>query len=76
MSEQTLTVEAYNPDTDPITRAMRRAVQAAIKRHKLLGNPIAVADDNGNAVWIQPEDIEIVEYEEDKTDPIRLIEEY
>lgn len=37
-------------------RAMRQAVQEALQRHKLAGNPVAVWR-NGRVEWIQPEDI-------------------
>jgi Arc/MetJ family transcription regulator len=47
-------------DTEAVTRALRRAVRDAIRKHKLLGNPIAVWE-NGKVVIIQPEDIVVPE---------------
>ena len=44
-------------ETDLPGRAMRKAVREAVRRHKLLGNPIAVGRD-GKVVWIPPEEIE------------------
>jgi hypothetical protein len=39
-----------------IDRALRKAVREALRRHKLLGNPVAVCRDD-KVVWIAPEDI-------------------
>jgi len=36
--------------------ALRRAVQEALQRHKLAGNPVAIWKD-GSVEWVQPEDI-------------------
>lgn len=44
--------------TDAPERVMREAVQEAIRRHKLLGLPIAVSR-GGKVVWIPPEEIEL-----------------
>lgn len=43
-----------------IDRALNRAVQKAVWKHKLLGNPVA-AWQNGKVVWIPPEEISIPE---------------
>lgn len=40
-------------DRDRIDRALRRAVREAVRRHKLLGNPVAVWKD-GKVVWVPP----------------------
>ncbi len=45
-------------DSALIERALRRAVQAALLRHKQAGNPVAVWRD-GQVVWIAPEDIPV-----------------
>ena len=37
-------------------RALREAVQEALRHHKLAGNPVAVWRDE-RVEWIQPEDI-------------------
>jgi hypothetical protein len=37
-------------------RALREAVQEALWRHKLAGNPVATWKD-GHVKWVQPEDI-------------------
>jgi len=44
--------------TDLPGRAMREAVREAIRRHKLLGQPIAVSRE-GKVVIVPPEEIEI-----------------
>ena len=43
-----------------IDDALRQAVREAVRRHKLLGNPIAVWRD-GKVCWLQPDEIEIPE---------------
>jgi hypothetical protein len=43
---------------------MRKAVREAVRRHKLLGYPIAVSR-GGKVVWIPPEEIEIPPPEDD-----------
>ena len=43
-------------DIPRILRALRAAVQDALRRHKQAGNPVAVWR-NDRAEWIQPEDI-------------------
>lgn len=49
--------------TDLPGRAMRQAVREALRRHKLLGLPIAVSR-GGEVVWIPPEEIEVPPEEE------------
>ena len=41
-------------DDRKINAAMKSAAKAAIRQHKLLGKPIAVAR-NGKVVWIHPD---------------------
>ena len=56
---QTALTPAERADDIPRTeRAMREAVQDALQRHKLAGNPVAVWRD-AQVVWIQPEDIPV-----------------
>jgi hypothetical protein len=43
-------------DIPRVLRALREAVQEALRRHKLAGNPVAVWRDD-HVEWIQPEDI-------------------
>lgn len=45
-------------DIPRIVRALREAVQDALQRHKLAGNPVAVWRD-ARVEWIQPEDIPV-----------------
>jgi len=44
----------------PIDRALAKAVQEALKRHKQAGNPIVEWRD-GQLHWIAPEDIPLVD---------------
>lgn len=53
-------IAAILADGTAIDNALKRAVQKAVLRHKLLGNPIAVWQDN-KVVWLQPEEIPIPE---------------
>lgn len=43
-----------------IDRALNQAVQKAVWKHKILGNPIATWRD-GKVVWIPPEEISITD---------------
>lgn len=65
MSDKGVT-EPEEPDEDgdnddfPINKileAVNLAVQEAVRAHKRAGNPIATLDDNGQVVWIPPEEI-------------------
>lgn len=58
-------VETIFRETDLPERAMKKAVREALRRHKLLGNPIAVSE-GGKVVWIPPEEIEVPPVEEDE----------
>ena len=49
---------AFEKKVERLVDAARRAVRAAVREHKLLGNPIAARRD-GEIVLIQPEDIDI-----------------
>lgn len=55
-------------DRSLIQRAMREAVQDAIRVHKLLGHPIVVWRD-GKIVTVPPEDIQL---NEEKNGPPKL----
>ena len=50
------TADDFFADSRQITQAMGRAVQQALRMHKLLGHPIATWRD-GQVVWIPPEEI-------------------
>ena len=52
------TIAEILADDKVIDRAMGDAVMEALRRHKLLGNPVAEWRD-GRVVWIAPEDIQI-----------------
>ena len=45
-------------DVPRILAALKKAVQEAVRDHKLAGNPVAIWQD-GRVVWVQPEDIMI-----------------
>lgn len=45
-------------DISRTLRALREAVQEALRRHKRDGNPVAVWQ-NARVEWIQPEDIPV-----------------
>lgn len=48
---------AERVDNIPRTlRALKQAVQEALRRHKLAGNPVAIWRD-GKVQWVKPEDI-------------------
>ena len=47
-------------DLNGMQAALAAGVRAAVRRHKLLGNPIAVWRD-GRVVWLAPDEIEIDE---------------
>ncbi|MBI1796537.1 MAG: hypothetical protein HY076_08725 [Candidatus Eisenbacteria bacterium] len=49
-------------DIPRILRALRLAVQEALWRHRLAGNPVAIWKD-GRVKWVQPEDIPVPEDE-------------
>lgn len=44
--------------SEEINKAYERAVREALRKHKLLGNPVAVERD-GKVVILQPDEIEI-----------------
>ena len=64
MAEDTRTIEEIFNDGHSVVRAARRAVREALRRHKLLGHPVAVWRD-GRVVWIPPEEIVIQDDPED-----------
>ena len=53
---RSLTPAERAEDVPRITRALRAAVQEALRRHKLDGHPVAVWRD-GRVVWIPAKDI-------------------
>lgn len=59
MAEQPLFVE-----TERVVRAIRQAVRAAVREHKLLGHSVVTVID-GEVAWVAPEDIEIPDDDDD-----------
>jgi len=58
-------IDAIFAEGTEIDRALAKAVREAIRRHKLLGNPIAIWRDN-QVVWLQPDEIEVPDEIEDE----------
>lgn len=52
-------VAQIEADSKAIEAAIHAAVRDALIEHKQLGQPIVVADERGNAVWVPAEEIEI-----------------
>ena len=52
------TIDALFKEGTPIDKALKKAVQGALVRHKQAGNPIVVWRD-GKIVWIKPEEIAV-----------------
>ena len=48
-------------DSEELTRAINREIRKALRRHKLLGNPVYVGDGTGGVKKIMPEDLVIDE---------------
>lgn len=48
----------FYSDDAALAQAMTKAVNAALRMHKLLGHPIVVCRD-GKVVWVPPEEIEL-----------------
>ncbi|MBI4709771.1 MAG: hypothetical protein HY806_00340 [Nitrospirae bacterium] len=49
-------INAIFKEGTPIDKALKKAVQEALMRHKQAGNPIVVWR-NGKIVWLKPEEI-------------------
>jgi len=49
-------IEELLKDDELITRALAEGVQAALRMHKRMGNPVCECKD-GKIIWIKPEDI-------------------
>jgi hypothetical protein len=60
-------IDAIFAEGTEIDRALAKAVREAIRRHKLLGNPIAIWRDN-QVVWLQPDEIEVPDEIQDEVD--------
>ena len=58
-------IDAIFADGTEIDRALKEAVREAVRRHKLLGNPVAVWRDN-KVCWLQPDEIPLPEEETDE----------
>lgn len=52
------TIDEIFKDGAPIDKALKKAVQEALVRHKQAGNPIVVWRD-GKIVWLKPEEIPV-----------------
>ena len=57
-------IEAIFADGVEIDKALRKATREAVRRHKLLGNPIAVLRD-GKVCWLQGDEIELSPEDQD-----------
>ncbi len=57
-------VQNQLPMSRQIEAAMQKAVRQALRRHKLLGESVAVSDEHGKVVILSPE--EIPDYPEEK----------
>lgn len=54
----------FEADSKAIEAAIQAAVRDALLQHKRLGQPIVIADENQNVVWVPAEEIEIPESNE------------
>lgn len=52
------TIDEIFKEGSPIDKALKKAVQEALVRHKQAGNPIVVWRD-GKIVWLKPEEIPV-----------------
>ncbi len=52
------TIDEIFKEGSPIDKALKKAVQQALVRHKQAGNPIVVWRD-GKIVWLKPEEIPV-----------------
>jgi hypothetical protein len=53
-------------ETDPVVRAVQRAVNETLLDHKRSGHPVVFADEQGNPVWVPAEEIVIPPLDEPK----------
>jgi 20S proteasome alpha/beta subunit len=51
------TIEERLDDVEGMDRAVRQAVREALRRHMLLGESVAVGDENGKVKILGPEEI-------------------
>lgn len=63
MGDEQVDIGALLEDREAVDRALQKAVRDAVRRHKLLGNPVAVWRD-GSVLWIPPEQIEVEDEDE------------
>lgn len=52
-------VDQIEADSKAIEAAIQAAVRDALIEHKRLGQPIVIADEDENVVWVPAEEIEI-----------------
>jgi hypothetical protein len=64
-ADERVDVRAVLSDTKRVERALTGAIREALRRHKLLGESIAVSRD-GKVVIVPPEEIEIPDIPEDE----------
>jgi hypothetical protein len=53
-------IASFFDNNEKLSKAMGKAVQMALRTHKLLGQPIVVWRD-GKPVWVPPEEIELAD---------------
>ena len=58
-TEFSRSVSQIETDSKAIEAAIQAAVRDALLEHKRLGQPIVIADENDNVVWVPAEEIEI-----------------
>ena len=58
-------IEAAFADGTVIDEAIAKGIREAVRRHKLLGQPIAVWRDN-KVCWLQPDEIELPQEQPDE----------
>ena len=51
-------ISKFFNDPERVTKALQAGIDAALLRHKKMGNPICVSCD-GKIIWIPPEEIVI-----------------
>ena len=61
-------VDQIEADSKAIEAAIQAAVRDALIEHKRLGQPIVIADENENVVWVPAEEIEIPDLQ-DQSNP-------
>lgn len=68
MSDDKSTLDELFEDGRAIDEGLREAARDARRLHKALGNPMATWED-GQVVWVRPEDINVDDDSEHEPDP-------